>query len=304
MTAGRVLLTGVLGFSGQYLARKLHADGFEVHGIARCSDAEGSADLPVVLRRADIRRADEIRAILLESRPNYVVHLAGISHAAHGNLEELYLNNVVGTRVLLGELASATRDVEHVILASSANVYGNQEVSILHEGLPQNPVNDYGVSKVAVEHLGAMFSDRLPITTVRPFNYTGVGQSTSFLIPKIVEHFRKKEPFIQLGNLDVARDFSDVRDICAMYGNLLGRASAYGQVVNLCSGNANPLRTILAICRQMTGLDLQVRVNPDLVRANEVRSLSGSTALLDELVGPLTRIPLERTLNWMLGAQA
>lgn len=275
----------------------------DVYGTTRASDEAGVSDFPLTVLLADLRSPLELRAALAVARPDYVIHLAGISHVAHDDLEEQYLNNVVGTRHLLSELAALPHPVEHVIVASSANVYGNREVETLTEDLDLRPANDYGVTKVAVEYLAKMFSDRLPITTVRPFNYTGVGQSTAFLIPKIVDHFRKRAPVIELGNIDVARDFSDVRDVCVIYQQLLGNSAALGATLNICSGTAVSLREIMTMCRDITGHSIEVRINPAFVRENEVRVLSGSTAKLQQVIGVLDRIPLIETLRWMLEAE-
>jgi nucleoside-diphosphate-sugar epimerase len=296
----RALITGIFGFTGVRLARVLQAHGMDVYGIARASDEAGPTDFPLTVLIADLRNPLELRAALAKAEPDYVVHLAGISNVAHGDIEEQYLNNVVGTRNLLAEVASASHGVKQVVVASSANVYGNRQIETLTEDLTLHPVNDYGVSKVAVEYLANMFADRVPITIVRPFNYTGVGQSTAFLIPKIIDHFRKREPAIELGNIDVARDFSDVRDVCTIYQRLLGNPSAVRTTLNVCSGTAVSLREIIAMCSSITGHSIEVHVSPAFVRANEVRTLSGSTAKLESAIGTFHRIPLDETLRWML----
>lgn len=299
----RILITGILGFTGSRLAHLLAASGMEVFGITRASDGAVAGDFPATVIAADLRNPLELRAAITRAAPDYVVHLAGISHVAHGNLEEQYLNNIVGTRHLLAEVAGAAHAVRQVIVASSANVYGNREVEALTEEMSLHPVNDYGVSKVAVEYVARMYSDRVPITVVRPFNYTGVGQSAAFLIPKIVDHFRRREASIELGNIDVARDFSDVRDVCSIYQRLLGNDLAMQATLNICSGTAVTLRDIIAMCASITGHEIDVRVNPAFMRANEVRILSGSSARMDRAIGPMRRIPLLDTLRWMLDAE-
>lgn len=297
--AERVLITGVSGFTGSHLVRALEARGLEVHGLARACDSQGLSPARY-MHAADLLVPDEVKAVLADVRPDHVVHLAGVSFAAHSNLEELYRSNILGTRFLLEELVRAGERPWHVVIASSANVYGNQAVEVLHEDLPPLPANDYGVSKLATEQLARIFADRLPITVVRPFNYTGVGQSPNFLVPKIVQHFRDRSETIELGNIEVARDFSDVRDVSEIYARLLGNPSAFGATLNICSGTAVSLGEVLAACSQITGHAIEVQVNPAFVRANEVRSLAGSPARLESIIGPMPRIPLEDTLRWML----
>jgi GDP-6-deoxy-D-talose 4-dehydrogenase len=149
-----------------------------------------------------------------------------------------------------------------------------------------------------MEHMVKTLGDRLPIVLTRPFNYTGVGQQPHFLVPKIVAHFRQRAEVIELGNLDVERDFSDVRMVALVYRRLLERECA-GETVNICSGRPYSLRAILAMMTAISGHEIEVRVNPDFVRRSEVRTLIGSTARLEAVAGPLHFIPLEDTLRWM-----
>lgn len=296
----RVLVTGIGGFTGSYLARTLKNHGCEVHGTCRPGHAV-PGDLDAIVHSVELTAVNEVRNVIGDVRPHAVIHLAGISFAAHDNIEEIYLSNILATRFLFQSLSESAGEIEHVIVASSANVYGNQNVEALVEDMPLRPANDYGVSKVATELVCDIFSDKLPVTIVRPFNYTGVGQSTSFLIPKIVDHFRNGREFIELGNINVMRDFSDVRDVSENYFKLMNNPRAFGTTVNICSGAATSLRQVIDICTEITGHQLQVRVNPSFVRRNEVTSLLGSTDRLTRIVGQQDRIPLRTTLNWMLG---
>jgi GDP-6-deoxy-D-talose 4-dehydrogenase len=187
-----------------------------------------------------------------------------------------------------------------VLLASSANIYGNATAGVLHESSVASPANDYAVSKLAMEYMSRLYYDRLPIVISRPFNYTGVGQADSFLLPKIVAHVRRGAPVIELGNLDVARDFSDVRLVVDAYTRLLQTPAASGSTFNVCSGTAYTLNDVLQLAREISGRDFEVRVNPAFVRQNEVKVLLGSRASLDACVGPLTTIELRETLRWMI----
>lgn len=169
------------------------------------------------------------------------------------------------------------------------------------EGALPHPANDYAVSKLAMEYMARLWLDKLPIVIVRPFNYTGVGQSDSFLLPKIVSHFRRRAPRIELGNLDVWRDFSDVRAVVDAYRRLL-ELGPVGVTVNVSSGRAHSLREVLSMAENITGHQMRVDVNPAFVRANEVRTLCGDPARLRALIGAWDTPPVEETVRWMLEA--
>jgi nucleoside-diphosphate-sugar epimerase len=234
-------------------------------------------------------------------RPDYVVHLAAISFVQHADAEAFYRVNVIGTLNLLQAIADTGLSPRRILVASSANVYGNATSGIITEEQAPQPVNHYAVSKVAMEYLVRTWCDRLPIVVTRPFNYTGVGQEPHFLVPKIVSHFVKRAPVIELGNLDVERDFSDVRMVARAYRGLLERDCA-GQVVNVCSGTPYSLRDILNMMQAIAGYKIEVQVNPAFVRQSEVKTLVGSVDKLRQLVGDVGILPLEETLRWMAQA--
>ena len=293
--ARRALVTGLSGFTGRYLGHALEAAGYEVFGVGT-----EPADEP---RRytVDLEDGPELTRVIAEIRPDVVVHLAAVSFVAHGDADAFYRVHVIGTRNLLAALATNGHAPQCVLLASSANVYGNGAGGPLTEDDPAAPANDYAVSKLAMEYMARLWRDRLPLVIVRPFNYTGVGQPGHFLLPKIVEHFREQQPAIELGNLDVSRDFSDVRSVVAAYLRLIELAPA-GQTFNICSGTAVSLDQVLETMAEIAGYRIDVRVNPDFVRANEVKRLLGSRARLDAVAGTLPWIPFSDTLRWMYAA--
>jgi nucleoside-diphosphate-sugar epimerase len=277
-----VLVTGLNGFTGKYLEKELTDAGHNVAGLD-----------------CDINDISAIRERVGSVNPEAVVHLAGIAFVGHGDINDIYDVNLKGTRNLLQVLAENADNVKSVLLASSANVYGNSEIGKITEDVIPSPMNDYAVSKLSMEYMAKLWMDKLPIFLVRPFNYTGVGQSPNFLIPKIVSHFHDKKPIIELGNMDVWREFGDVRTVAKTYRLLLEKAPR-GETFNVCTGVPYSLREVIGMCEDITGHTIQTQVNPDFVRENEVKELSGSGEKLRATIGDIKSGELEETLRWML----
>jgi GDP-6-deoxy-D-talose 4-dehydrogenase len=303
-SARRALVTGLAGFTGRHLAPRLEAAGYEVWGTLAPGTAQ--RDDPLLRRHpwryADLLDPDALQAAVADARPEVVVHLAACAHVAHSDPHTLYLVNVVGTRNLLAALARLDPPPRAVLLASSANVYGNARQDRLDETAPPQPANDYAVSKLAMEYAARLWCDALPIVIARPFNYTGVGQGDTYLLPKLVAHYARGDARITLGNLDISRDFSDVGDLADAYARLLDHAPA-GQLFNICSERAYSLKEVLAMLARIAGYVIDVRIDPELVRGNEVRTLLGSRAKLRDLIGAQPLTPLETTLRRMYDAR-
>lgn len=294
----RVLITGIRGFAGGYLSRHLTRQGYLVVGT---SVHDGNAvDGAVDILKADLRDMSQIKSVVDQVKPTHVVHLAAISNVTHEDVREIYETNIVGSRNLLRALEGLSVAPEAVLMTSSANVYGNSHREVLSETDELNPANDYGVSKVAMEYMARTFASRLNLIIARPFNYTGRGQSNLFLIPKIVNHFKARAEFIELGNTDVARDFSDVRSVVVYFQRLLETPAVIGGTYNICSGIPYSLKGILDMCAEISGHKLEVRIDKRLQRSQEVKILAGNPARLHGVVGIVHEFPLMDTLTWML----
>lgn len=291
----RVLITGRYGFTGRYVAAELQKAGWDVWGTGSTAAPENDEQY----LKADLTDRASLANVVEQVKPDAIVHLAAIAFVAHGSVEDFYRVNLLGTRHLLDVLVESGFGQAGVVLASSANIYGNTQVGAIAETATPAPVNDYAVSKLAMEHVAGLFAERLPITIARPFNYTGFGQGEQFLVPKIVGHFRKKATAIELGNLDVARDFSDVRDVARIYSELL-HSSVQSGPINICSGEATSLSEIIEMCEEIAGYKIDVTVNPAFVRSNELKTLKGDATLCHRLLPADRRISLQDTLRWML----
>jgi nucleoside-diphosphate-sugar epimerase len=278
----KALVTGLNGFTGFYLKNELEAYGYTVIGLV-----------------SNLLDTSSLNTEIREIAPDVVVHLAGIAFVGHGKANDFYQVNLLGTRNLLTALEQCENLPRCVLLASSANIYGNTDSSITEE-MSTHPMNDYAVSKLAMEYVARLWFDRLPIVIVRPFNYTGIGQPLSFLLPKIIDHFRRKCSIIELGNLDIVRDFSDVRTIVQTYRKLLETPSTIGEIFNVCSGRAYSLNEVITMIQHISGHTLDVQINPVFVRTQDVKILKGSKEKIEKYIGLINVIPLNNTLKWML----
>lgn len=289
------LVTGIEGFTGPYMARELERRGYRVHGLRRSGESTASTTA------VDLLDAEGLAAVVDNVSPDVIVHLAGISNVAHRDVSAIYQSNVVGTRNLLEAVVQLQRAPSSVLVASSAHVYGPSSKALLSEQSPMAPFNDYAVSKVATEYVTTLYADRLPIVVTRPFNYIGIGQALSFFVAKVVDHALRGERVLRLGNLDVERDFTDVRDLAHCYGLLIDQ-KLDGELVNICSGRSVSLRGVINLVEELSGISFEIQSDTKLVRDNEVNRMAGSNEHLLALTGGYAFRPLRETIQWMLQA--
>ncbi|NTW14723.1 MAG: NAD-dependent epimerase/dehydratase family protein [Candidatus Moranbacteria bacterium] len=290
---GKILVTGLGGFTGAYVKSSFESKGYEIVGLVQSEkDRRGPSDIV-----CDLTGYESVVAALRGEILEGVIHLAAISFVAHSNPLDFYGVNVIGTQNLLEALRETQKNLKKVILASSANVYGLAGgESGISERTPVAPVNHYAISKAGMEFMASTYFDDLPIIITRPFNYTGPGQDPSFLVPKIVSHYRDGEKRIALGNLDVSRDFSDVRDIAEMYLGLY-ESEEKSRIFNLCSGTAYSIGEIVEFMNGIAGYDAEVFVNPDFVRKNEIMILKGDNSELKKAIRLKPPIAFRQTLT-------
>lgn len=281
-----ILLSGADGFTGRHFASLAQSRGHEV-----------------VALQSNLTQPGAVRAEVAALQPAHVLHLAAISFVGHADERAFYDVNLFGTINLLDALAELPQRPASVILASSANVYGNCTASPIAESQLPAPSNHYGISKLAMEHTARLYMDSLPVVVARPFNYTGSGQNRRFVIPKLIDHFRDKAPTIHLGDVEVEREFNDVQFVCEAYLQLLMHGQP-GETYNVCSGTPYTLAYVLDVLSGLTGHRLQVKVDAAFVRANEVHSLCGDPSRLQALFRQhglvLENPPLAETLRRML----
>jgi len=280
----RLLITGGDSFTGRHLIPKALSQGHEIY-----------------ILKSNLKDFDSLKKEIETIRPEGVIHLAGISFVGQSNPSEFYEVNTIGTLYLLEALLISSTPPQKVLLASSANVYGNAIHSPIQESASAQPINHYGISKLAMEGLVNIYQERLPIDIIRCFNYTGQGQSVDFLIPKLVYHFKNKIHSVDLGSLNIKREFNDVRMVADIYLSLLLKSES-GEIYNLCSGKAYSIEGIVKILESLTQHSIVINKNPNFVRQNELSILCGDPQKLINAIGTLPKYSIEETLQWMLEA--
>lgn len=281
----KILVTGANGFTGKHFT----AEALKQHH-------------EVVALNADICELATLKEEVASINPDAVMHLAAVSFVGHQPAEDFYKTNVIGTENLLKAI-NLLEKKPRTLIVSSANVYGNPQVDIISERLLPAPINHYAISKLSMELMAKIWFDDIPIIIARPFNYTGVGQNDSFLIPKIVSHYAKKDSTIELGNIHVSRDFSNVKDTVNAYIKLL-ESSARSLVVNICSGESTSIADIISHMDAIAGYRISIKVNPLFVRKNEIIQLKGDNSLLKSTIGAYTSASLKNTLEDMYNHSA
>jgi GDP-4-dehydro-6-deoxy-D-mannose reductase len=291
------MITGGDGFVGRWLAVDLRSAGHE--------------PIPLGRDALDVTNHRQVEAALGAVNPDAVVHLAAVSYGPEASKDPAAAFRVnVGGTVQIVECVRQRPRPPAVLIPSSAEVYRSPapEDLPLSETAPLQPRGTYGLSKAAQEGVAlagaAQYGLRLVIT--RSFNHVGPGQRPDFVVPAFalgaLDLRLKRKEAIRVGNLDVRRDFTDVRDVARAYRLLLeglaaGGLHAGGIVVNVASGRSIAIREILeSLCRR-AGVTPLTTVDPTLVRSDEPLDIKGDTSLLKALTGWQPEIGLDRTLD-------
>lgn len=304
----KALITGGPGFAGSHLAEYLLEQGQEV--VALAAEQEDLANLKhflskVRIERADLRNAVQLLEVVRDTRPERVYHLAALSSPSDSshNPGLTYAVNFVGTLNLLLACRCLEADCRFLFVSSS-EVYGNlpQEALPLREETPLRPASPYAGSKAAGELLAYQFfkSYGLPVIRVRPFNHTGPRQSPAFVCSDFARQVAEidlglRPPTMAVGNLNVRRDFSDVRDIVRGYYLLLERGEP-GDVYQLGSGRAVSVEEILRVLLGLCSKPVEVHVDQSRLRRAEAPVVWGDTSKAEKAVGWKRHFTLETTL--------
>lgn len=286
----RLFVTGIQGFVGRHLTRRLVASGHEVRGMGlRHDTVEGAVSIAV----ADLRDRDAVTRAIEGARPHAVVHLAGQTSVARSieRPEETMEINVQGATHVF-EACRAT-GVDRILLVSSSEVYGERDPAdgAVDETAPTAPRTPYAASKVCQEVLAEQYGRGfgLEIVRARPFPHTGPGQDARFVFPSVARRIALAEagrhpPVIEVGDVEVTRDLCDVRDVADAYAALLERG-APGTVYNVGSGRGRTIREAIETLLEEARVEVRLETDPDRFRAAEVRWIVGDPERIEIEIG-------------------
>lgn len=298
LAISRVLVTGATGFVGRNLVATLRTRGVNVMTVGGPESSSGDADQSV-----DVQDESALRTILRTYKPDAVVHLAAVSSVATAwaNPAAAIRVNVLGTLALMSAVVGALPQTL-VISIGSAEEYGGESPTQRGEDSQVQPRNPYGVSKLAQGLLVGQVAGQhgLRASHVRTFNLVGPGQSPTFVVSDWCSQIAaielaQRPPVIEVGNVNISRDFLDVRDACDGICSILGQTEP-APVYNLCTGVGTSLAEILETLVGAATVGIDVRVDPQRFRPADVPTLVGNPTRLMAQTGWRPTRPLQQTL--------
>jgi GDP-4-dehydro-6-deoxy-D-mannose reductase len=295
-TPRRILMTGASGFVGQHLQPLLR---------------ETFPGATLLTPGFDVTDRDATHAAIRNAMPDACVHLAGIAAipAARRDPDRAWQVNLHGTLNLAHAVMHAAPNC-HFLFVSSADCYGGsfRAGHPLDEAAPLSPMNTYAATKAAADlALGALAAEGLKAIRVRPFNHTGPGQTEDYVIPAFARQIARieaglQEPVLHVGALDPARDFLDVRDVCAAYAACLRHLADLpaGTVLNIASGTPRRVGDVLQGLLDTAGLHARIATDTARLRPSDIPLACGDAGRAHALLGWAPAIPWEQTLRDVL----
>lgn len=309
----KALITGVNGFVSSHLIALLHREGYDIIGLDIKINAEDKASKLILsgngkidLVECDLRDNMKLTEIVSQNRPDLIFHLAAQSSVklSFENPAETYLINVIGTLNILEAISNLEKPAK-VLLISSSEIYGQlkpDQVPV-REAAPLKPVNPYAVSKATVDMMAYQYWKvyNLPVYLARAFSHAGPGQRTVAVLSDWAFQTAKIElglhpPQIDVGNMDVIRDYMDVRDTVRAYWSILTEGEP-GVPYNVCSGIGYKLTDLLKIIISFTSKQIEIIPDPSRLRPVDIPILIGSPEKLNKATGWQPKIKIEKTLR-------
>jgi GDP-4-dehydro-6-deoxy-D-mannose reductase len=306
----RVLVTGAGGFVGPYAIDALRAAcGSDAEVIATSNYGKRHSKLGCLERLDVTDEAAVIRAII-RYEPTHVLHLAGRApQACSADPKGAWELHVKGAFLLARSILAHARDCVLVHVGSGLT-YGDSAKSglALNESMPLIPIDQYTATKAAADlALGALSSRGLRCVRLRPFNHTGPGQKEEFVIASFAMQIARIEagltpPIIHVGNLNVERDFCDVRDVAKAYALVVRHGAELGPncILNIASGIPRRIGFILDELLKRSNVQIAIEQDPQRSRPSELRRIVGDSSRIRSRLGWLPEYSLESTLMSVL----
>ena len=311
----RALVTGVSGFVGGHLCEHLVAEGDLVVGISasgRWPPALAHLNRSVRIESLDLADVDEsqLADLVKRKQPEAIYHLAAQSNpqASLSDPRGTWALNLGATLNLLEAVRIAVLEPRpRVILVSSGVCYGNPAPEYLpvNEDCPLRPNNPYAASKAAADLLGIQhhLAHGTDVVMVRPFNHAGPRQSSKYVLAALAQQVAEVEAGrkdrVEVGNLEVVRDFTDVRDVVRGY-RLLAQRGRPGEIYNLGSGRGTKLTAALDHLISLSRRPVEVKVDAARLRAVDQPLLIADAGKLREATRWEPAYSMEQTLSDML----
>lgn len=301
----KYLITGVNGFVGQYFCRYLKEKEptSQIFGIDLLLSADGFSDHFLQL---DLKDKAKVFSIIKEYRPDYIVHLAALSSVAES--WKAPATSVLNNTSAFLNLVDAVRQADlstRILSVGSSEEYGIYDIPI-KEYFHLHPKNPYAVARVEQEYLAKLYVDYFDVDIVmtRSFNHIGPKQGKHFVIPSIINGFidilkGRSDNVLSVGNIDVVRDFLDVRDVVRAYYQIL----KFGQkrdVYNVCSGVGTRLSEIIELISAKMNIFPKLYVDPSKLRVNDILFVVGDNSKLKQELDWKAKISLDTTISDMI----
>jgi GDP-4-dehydro-6-deoxy-D-mannose reductase len=292
----KVLITGASGFVGPYLRRAMERQGHQLLGLDRTGHSNNTV-------KADILDLAQLKKVFNDFKPAAIAHLAGFSSVQDSwDKPELVRSiNVDGTKNIL-EAAVSTGLKPRVLIVSSAEVYGEPKKLPMTESHPLQPGNPYAQSRVKQEELALSYD--LPIIIARSFNHTGPGQRPIAVLSIFAKQIAEIEAgqadnTFTVGNIEVRRDFTDVRDVVMAYSVIIEKGKPR-EIYNICSGNSYSIKYLLDELISLATKDIQYAVDKSKFRPTDITELKGDYSKINKELGWQPQIPIKITLADLL----
>lgn len=302
-----LLLTGANGFVGRHVLAHAAQHDPALRIIAITRQAENPATANVDWHHMDMLDTKALEHIIRDTQPDAIMHLAAASSVGYSwqqprdsvlNNLDIYINLLEAVR----QHAPKTR----LLSVGSSEVYGqvSQYMLPLAENIPPRPVSPYAVARTAQEDLSRVYAGgyNMDIVLTRSFNHFGPGQDARFALPSFAQQIAQARKSgapacrLQVGNIDVIRDFTDVRDVVRGYFALLEKGKR-GEIYNICSGQGRSLRGVIEMMGEAAGIEIITEEDATKIRPQDLPMIYGSNNKMRDHVGWTPQIDFPTTVR-------